>query len=44
MREAATLVMLLTLGALAGRTRRSRLAYSAIAFGVWDLFYYVFLK
>jgi hypothetical protein len=43
-REAATLVMLLTLGALAGRTRRSRLAYSAIAFGVWDLFYYVFLK
>jgi hypothetical protein len=43
-REAATLVMLLTLGALAGRTSRSRLAYSAIAFGVWDIFYYVFLK
>ena len=43
-REAATLVMLLTLGALAGRTGRSRLAYSAIAFGVWDIFYYVFLR
>jgi len=43
-REAATLLMLLTLGALAGRTWRSRLAYSAIAFGVWDLFYYLFLK
>jgi hypothetical protein len=30
-REAATLVMLLTVGMLAGRTGRSRLAYSAIA-------------
>ncbi len=43
-REAATLLMLLTLGAIAGRTARSRLAYSALAFGVWDLFYYLFLK
>jgi hypothetical protein len=43
-REAATLVMLLTVGALAGRTRQSRLAYTAIAFGVWDIFYYVVLK
>src|SRR5204862_1222622 len=43
-REAATLVMLLAVGALAGRTRRIRLGYTAIAFGVWDIFYYVFLK
>ena len=43
-REAATLVMLCTIGALAGRTSRTRLAYTAIAFGVWDIFYYVFLK
>lgn len=43
-REAATLVMLLTVGLLAGRTWRSRFAYTAIAFGVWDIFYYVFLK
>ena len=43
-REAATLMMLLTVGILAGRTWRSRLGYSAIAFGVWDIFYYVFLK
>ena len=43
-REAATLVMLLTLGMLAGRTWRARLGYAAIAFGVWDIFYYVFLK
>ncbi len=43
-REAATLVMLLTVGILAGRTWRARLGYTAIAFGVWDIFYYVFLK
>ena len=43
-REAATLVMLLTVGMLAGRTWRARLGYTAIAFGVWDIFYYVFLK
>ena len=43
-REAATLVMLLTVGMLSGRTWQARLGYSAIAFGVWDIFYYVFLK
>jgi hypothetical protein len=43
-REAATLVMLLAVGTLAGRTWRTRLGYTAIAFGVWDIFYYVFLK
>ena len=43
-REAATLVMLFTIGALAGGTRHSRLGYTAIAFGVWDIFYYLFLK
>lgn len=43
-REFATLVMLFAVGFLAGRTWRARLGYSAIAFGVWDIFYYVFLK
>ncbi|HLH57386.1 MAG TPA: hypothetical protein VKY92_27655 [Verrucomicrobiae bacterium] len=43
-REAATLIMLLAVGTLAGKTWRHRLAYSAIAFGVWDILYYVFLK
>jgi hypothetical protein len=43
-REVATMVMLLTVGILAGRNWRSRFGYSAIAFGVWDIFYYVFLK
>jgi len=43
-REAATLIMLLTVGMLAGKNWRARIGYSAIAFGVWDIFYYVFLK
>lgn len=43
-REAATLVMLAAVGWLAGGTVRARLAYAAIAFGIWDIFYYVFLK
>jgi hypothetical protein len=42
-REAATLVMLLTTGLLAGRTWLRRIGYTAIAFGVWDILYYVFL-
>jgi hypothetical protein len=42
-REASTLVMLATLGVLAGRTWRRRVGYAAIAFGAWDIFYYVFL-
>ena len=43
-REAATLVMLATLGMLAGRTWRRRIGYAAVAFGAWDVFYYVFLR
>ena len=36
-REAATLIMLLAAGRLAGGTRRSRWAYALIAFGGWDI-------
>jgi hypothetical protein len=43
-REAATLVMIATLGVLAGRTWRRRAGYAALVFGVWDIFYYVFLR
>jgi hypothetical protein len=43
-RELATLIMLFAVGWLAGRTWRARLGYMAIAFGAWDIFYYVFLK
>jgi hypothetical protein len=42
-REAATLVMLGAVAWLAGRERHSRLGYFLLAFGVWDIFYYVFL-
>jgi hypothetical protein len=43
-REAATLVMIATLGLLAAPTWRRRAGYAALAFGVWDIFYYVFLR
>lgn len=43
-REAATLVLITTMGLLAGRTWRRRWGYAAVAFGVWDIFYYVFLR
>ena len=43
-REAATLLMLLTVGILAGQSWRTRLGYAAMAFGFWDIFYYVFLR
>ncbi len=42
-REAATMVMLLAVGYLAGRTWWQRFAYWLLAFGVWDIFYYVWL-
>ena len=42
-REVATLVMLIMVGLLAGRTRLARLGYTAVAFGVWDIAYYAFL-
>ena len=43
LREAATIVMLWAAGWLAGRTWRGRAGYSLIAFGTWDIFYYIFL-
>jgi hypothetical protein len=43
-REAATLIMIATLGLLAGSTWRRRAGYAAVAFGAWDIFYYVFLR
>jgi hypothetical protein len=42
-REAATLGMLLCVGWLAGNSSRTRLSYAMLAFGVWDILYYVFL-
>lgn len=43
-RELATMVMLLAPGALVTRRMLHRFAWFAYCFGVWDIFYYVFLK
>jgi hypothetical protein len=43
-REAATVIMLIGVGALAGKNFQQRLAFFLLAFAIWDLFYYVFLK
>jgi hypothetical protein len=43
-REAATMLMLWAVGWFAGETRRARWAFACVAFGVWDVFYYVFLR
>jgi len=43
-REVATIVMLVAVGWMAGRKRPDRLAYGLFAFGLWDIWYYVWLK
>jgi hypothetical protein len=43
-REAATVVMLVTVGWLAGRRAIPRLAYGLFAFGLWDIAYYGWLR
>ena len=42
-REAATLIMLLSVAMLASRRRGEAVAWFIYAFAVWDIFYYVFL-
>ena len=42
-REVATLVMLIAVAALAAHSAWERFLYLALAFGVWDIFYYVWL-
>jgi hypothetical protein len=43
-REAATVLMLVALAVLAGRRFAERLAYFMLAFAVWDIFYYIWLR
>ncbi|MFH1259777.1 MAG: hypothetical protein ABII74_08225 [Elusimicrobiota bacterium] len=40
-RETATIVMLVFLALLAGKTIRQRLAHFLWCFGIWDIFYYL---
>ena len=44
LRECATIIMLGAVGILAGTSAWQRFSYFLIAFGVWDFFYYVWLK
>ncbi len=43
-REVATIIMLLGAGIIAGKRLAERFAYFIFCFGIWDIFYYVFLK
>lgn len=44
LREIATVIMLLSMGYLAGKNAKQRFAWFIYSFAVWDLFYYLFLK
>jgi hypothetical protein len=43
-REFATMIMLVAVGVIAGRSKLERFGFFIFAFGIWDIFYYVFLK
>jgi len=43
-REAATLVILICIGMMTGRTFSEGFAWFLYSFAIWDIFYYVFLK
>ena len=44
LREFSTLVMLFSIAMIAGRKFYDRFAYFLLCFGIWDIFYYVWLK
>jgi len=43
-REAATIIMLIGVGIMAGKNTAQRFAFFIYSFAIWDIFYYVFLK
>ncbi|HAX62045.1 MAG TPA: hypothetical protein DCX95_05785 [Elusimicrobia bacterium] len=43
-RELSTLIMLLSFAMIVGNSSAARIAYFLLAFGIWDIFYYIFLK
>lgn len=43
-RELATLIMLLAVGWAVGKSLQSRLGFAFIIFGVWDIFFYIWLR
>ncbi len=42
-REAATLIMLTATGLIAGKSKSQKTGYVLFAFGIWDIFYYIWL-
>lgn len=44
LREASTIVILISIALLSAKTLKERLGAFLIAFSVWDIFYYVFLR
>src|SRR5579859_4688314 len=44
LREAATIIMLVGIGIIAGKNTSQKFAIFLYCFAVWDIFYYVFLK
>lgn len=43
-REAATIIMLLAIALLSSKLKGQRIFFFFFAFGVWDIFYYIWLK
>ena len=43
-REAATIIMLIGAGAMAGKNASQRFVFFLYSFAIWDIFYYLFLK
>lgn len=43
-RELATLIMLLAVGWAVGNTQQARLSFAFYTFGLWDIFYYIWLR
>jgi hypothetical protein len=43
-REIATILMLVAVGCVAGRNRLQKFCFFMIAFGIWDIFYYLWLR
>ncbi|HNR20523.1 MAG TPA: hypothetical protein PKN75_05295 [Bacteroidia bacterium] len=44
LREAATIIMLITLGMITGKNTVEKFAWFIFSFAIWDIFYYIFLK
>ena len=43
-REAATIIMLIAIGWAAGKNPLQKFSFFMIAFGIWDIFFYIWLK